>query len=291
MNAAVEQLVSTLLFEGYALYPYTPGATKNATPTPFGIVYPPTYAARLDARLRPLAGRVRARGRARRRSSSSRCASCRQSAPATRRPSGGWSCRASTLAELAEGAGTRFELPGDPPLRGRLRLRATPLAATVLYKVAACVHNETELARRRLARPEGGAGLEPALDPRPDRGERRALRVAARARRRGRRRGRRRARASTPGRCSRPPTTGSSSGRRSCFPTTRGSRPRASAACSTTPRSRRRCCSMCRRSPTPSASRSPPTIRRSGRWSSAPPAPTPEQVLALHGRLAEVGAR
>ena len=41
----LEELVRTLLYEGYALYPYTPGATKNATPTPFGIVYPPVYAA------------------------------------------------------------------------------------------------------------------------------------------------------------------------------------------------------------------------------------------------------
>jgi hypothetical protein len=41
----LEALVDTLLYEGYALYPYTPGATKNATPTPFGIVYPPAYAA------------------------------------------------------------------------------------------------------------------------------------------------------------------------------------------------------------------------------------------------------
>ena len=40
----LDALVDTLLFEGYALYPYTPGATKNATPTPFGIAYPPTYA-------------------------------------------------------------------------------------------------------------------------------------------------------------------------------------------------------------------------------------------------------
>jgi hypothetical protein len=40
----LDALVDTLLFEGYALYPYTPGATKNATPTPFGIVYPPRYA-------------------------------------------------------------------------------------------------------------------------------------------------------------------------------------------------------------------------------------------------------
>jgi hypothetical protein len=40
----LERLVDSLLFEGYALYPYKPGATKNATPTPFGIVYPADYA-------------------------------------------------------------------------------------------------------------------------------------------------------------------------------------------------------------------------------------------------------
>jgi len=44
-DARLDALVDTLLYEGYALYPYTPGATKNATPTPFGIVYPPAYAA------------------------------------------------------------------------------------------------------------------------------------------------------------------------------------------------------------------------------------------------------
>ncbi len=44
----MNELVDTLLYEGYALYPYTPGATKNATPTPFGIVYPPAYAESLD---------------------------------------------------------------------------------------------------------------------------------------------------------------------------------------------------------------------------------------------------
>ncbi len=41
----LDELVRSLLYEGYALYPYTPEATKNATPTPFGIVYPPAYAA------------------------------------------------------------------------------------------------------------------------------------------------------------------------------------------------------------------------------------------------------
>jgi hypothetical protein len=46
---ALEQLVESLLYEGYALYPYTPGATKNSTPTPFGIAYPPVYAETLSS--------------------------------------------------------------------------------------------------------------------------------------------------------------------------------------------------------------------------------------------------
>jgi hypothetical protein len=45
----LEQLIDSLLYEGYALFPYTPGSAKNATPTPFGIVYPPAYAATLDS--------------------------------------------------------------------------------------------------------------------------------------------------------------------------------------------------------------------------------------------------
>jgi hypothetical protein len=49
MSAHLDALVESLLYEGYALYPYTPGATKNATPTPFGIVYPPAYAERLTS--------------------------------------------------------------------------------------------------------------------------------------------------------------------------------------------------------------------------------------------------
>lgn len=47
-EAGVEAIVSSLLYEGYALYPYTPGV-KNATPTPFGIVYPPGYAEKQPA--------------------------------------------------------------------------------------------------------------------------------------------------------------------------------------------------------------------------------------------------
>lgn len=44
MPDRLERLLDSLLYEGYALYPYTPAATKNSTPTPFGIAYPPRYA-------------------------------------------------------------------------------------------------------------------------------------------------------------------------------------------------------------------------------------------------------
>jgi hypothetical protein len=47
MSEPLEQLIDSLLYEGYALYPYTPGAAKNAAPTPFGILYPPAYAVAL----------------------------------------------------------------------------------------------------------------------------------------------------------------------------------------------------------------------------------------------------
>jgi hypothetical protein len=49
MRESVERLAASMLYEGYALYPYTPGVAKNATPTPFGIAYPPAYAARQRA--------------------------------------------------------------------------------------------------------------------------------------------------------------------------------------------------------------------------------------------------
>jgi hypothetical protein len=49
MPDQLTELVDSLLFEGYALYPYTRAAIKNATPTPFGIAYPPAYAAALQS--------------------------------------------------------------------------------------------------------------------------------------------------------------------------------------------------------------------------------------------------
>ena len=49
MNEVAEAMAKSLLYEGYALYPYTPTATKNATPTPFGIAYPTAYASHQPA--------------------------------------------------------------------------------------------------------------------------------------------------------------------------------------------------------------------------------------------------
>ena len=122
----LEQLVDTLLYEGYALYPYTPGATKNATPTPFGIVYPPVYAAGSGATFDHLQiecvaeiGRARARGRG------------PLPAGERRAPQGagarGSSCRATRSGEAQHGApststgcaGTRSSPRSAPAAPGR----------------------------------------------------------------------------------------------------------------------------------------------------------------------------
>lgn len=145
----IEELVGSLLYEGYALYPYTPGATKNATPTPFGIVYPPDYAeaqpaahavARLEcvleggpeAELTATVRFLQAAGEGHR--------------AAERRIELG----PVKLAELARGerpgAGFRFESEaGDAAaISGRVRLRAE-LLAPELARIKLCVHNTTPI--------------------------------------------------------------------------------------------------------------------------------------------------
>ncbi|MCW3064270.1 MAG: hypothetical protein JWN32_1442, partial [Solirubrobacterales bacterium] len=144
LDVEVERLLTTLLYEGYALYPYTPGATKNATPTPFGIVYPPVYAAggphtferaRMEVVLEPAAPDAPVGG-----------------AVAFLEPSG----------ERHQGVERRIELGPMPvdallakggvkvpfafdAVEGRLRLSAKPLEHG-LVRVAVCVHNTTEVA-------------------------------------------------------------------------------------------------------------------------------------------------
>ena len=119
---SIEPLLQTLLYEGHQLYPYTPHATKNATPTPFGIVYPPVNAAgsphtfdraRMQLVLEP--------GEA---------------------PFG-------TLAFLDESGERRVDVAADAvaefafdDVQGRVRLATTPLDDG-LMRVNMCVHNTT----------------------------------------------------------------------------------------------------------------------------------------------------
>ena len=141
-DSALEALLGTLLYEGYALYPYTSTAAKNATPTPFGIVYPPTYAEESSAAYR-LA-----------------------STPGDRPGRGGTQVGAELrfLQASAEGGHRaverRLDIPGrslaelevfpyrEPfafdSLSGRVRLSATPLEPGI-WRLAFCVHNSSEL--------------------------------------------------------------------------------------------------------------------------------------------------
>ena len=133
----LDELVRTLLYEGYALYPYTPGATKNATPTPFGIVYPPVYAA---ASPTTTFDRLRLQVVAEHGESATLRATVVFLEPA---------------GERHQGVERRIELgpaplDGDPvsvpfdfdAVRGRVRMSAE-LHGGGLARVSVCVHNET----------------------------------------------------------------------------------------------------------------------------------------------------
>jgi len=144
-SAAVERLVDSLLYEGYALYPYTPGATKNATPTPHGIVYPPAYAEanpfakallRVEVVLEWEAG-------------ASVAGSVRFLQASGARHQGverGIELPAVGLSELAAGGSVKreFRFEGERELRGRVRMRAESLGEG-LARVKLCLHNESEI--------------------------------------------------------------------------------------------------------------------------------------------------
>jgi hypothetical protein len=131
----VEQMLTTLLYEGYALYPYTPGATKNATPTPFGIVYPPVYAAggphtferaRMQVVLEPAAADATIGG-----------------AVAFLEPSGERHQGIERRVELGLIADGGVTVPfAFDVVQGRVRMAATALDDG-LVRIAVCVHNMT----------------------------------------------------------------------------------------------------------------------------------------------------
>jgi hypothetical protein len=134
MSVSLDELVTSLLYEGYALYPYTPGAVKNATPTPFGIVYPPAY-----ARENPAAHDVL-------RLECALEAAADAELDATVRflqSSGAGHSAVERRVELPRaGPATEFAFDGEVRLEGRARLRADPLGEG-LTRVRVCVHNTT----------------------------------------------------------------------------------------------------------------------------------------------------
>ena len=145
MNAELERLVSSLLYEGYALYPYTPSTAKNATPTPFGIVYPPAYAEGSSVTFDHLRveGIVIADDPEQRVGADVRFlqASGERHQAAERTLGLG----PATLAELeGEGVGDEFS-HGEPAISGRARLRAERLSGS-LWRMRCCVHNSTPVA-------------------------------------------------------------------------------------------------------------------------------------------------
>ena len=155
----LEELIDALLYEGYALYPYTPGATDSATPTPLGIVYPPAYAdshpstfdhVRMDAGLAPApAATLQAEARflqAARADGSERAIERRVELPAT------------PLAKLAgDSVGTAFAFDG---LTGTVSMRAESVRDG-LTRVRICVHNTTPLVSAAAA--GRGRALESSL--------------------------------------------------------------------------------------------------------------------------------
>jgi hypothetical protein len=130
----IDELVTSLLYEGYALYPYTPGATKNAMPTPFGIVYPPAYAAECAGAL----DHARLECFAEPRAGAELTAILRFLSPTGE----GHSAVERLVACGPVGVGARDTVPFAG---GRLTLRVSEPEANGRVLVRSCVHNSSEV--------------------------------------------------------------------------------------------------------------------------------------------------
>jgi hypothetical protein len=145
MTDQLEQLVDSLLWEGYALYPYTPGATKNTTPTPFGIAYPPVYAETLTStydhlELRcVLAGPADAVLRAEVRFLAAGGGTTHQAQP---QAIGLQGAMAGALAHVPDTKELSVQCEGEPPLNVALSLATTELGDGE-YEVVFRVENRT----------------------------------------------------------------------------------------------------------------------------------------------------
>jgi hypothetical protein len=143
VDAGLEALLGALLYEGYALYPYTAAAAKNATPTPFGIVYPPAYAQGSAAAF----DRLRLAGVAEAGPDAGIEAEVRFLQAA---PEGGHRAVERRLVAASRSLGELAAAPDEQTfafdgLAGRMRFSATALDAGV-WRIALCVHNTTTVA-------------------------------------------------------------------------------------------------------------------------------------------------
>ena len=142
----LDELVESLLYEGYALYPYTPGTAKNSTPTPFGIVYPPAYAAGNPAtfdHLRLECGLVAGPDLGRKPDPANPIGAPVSASVRFLQTSGERHQAAERRLELpAPGEAVEFSFDG---LQGHARLRLDP-AEDGVQRVRVCVHNTTPLA-------------------------------------------------------------------------------------------------------------------------------------------------
>ena len=164
MDAATARLVDSLLYEGYALYPYTPGSAKNATPTPFGIVYPPAYAERNPATF----DRARIEGVVEGAEDALISGTVRFLQVAGDRHEGAErevTLPPTSLADLVAGRGepVEFEFEGERQIRGRARMRAESVDAGGLARVKVCVHNSTPLDAADAEAMERGEALRSSL--------------------------------------------------------------------------------------------------------------------------------
>ena len=152
MNSAIEELVRSLLYEGYALYPYTPGR-KNATPTPFGIVYPPAYAEAQPAAFSMLRLEAVLAGGARTRVLSGTVLFLQATGERHEAVERALELGPVTLAELARGAGS-----------ARVRLRRSTTAASS----AAASRCAPSRSRRTLAGSGSASTTRPRSSRRPE---------------------------------------------------------------------------------------------------------------------------
>ena len=148
MADALEQLVESLLYEGYALYPYTPGRDQERDADAVRDRLPAALRGRLDEHLRPPRAALRARAPTATPCRAPRCASWPPAGGGHRAaPRAARAAARRGVAALAEPGAASVERSGDggsgSPLRVRARALGRAGGAAGAHEVALRVENRT----------------------------------------------------------------------------------------------------------------------------------------------------